>query len=160
MLARRINGGHRNSMRRDAFPRHPCGSPYPLPGSGHSVTDDARHRETFGCELKSGTTRLPRSRRADKSGYGKRKERRQRWWRRRRRRSDGCSAEQPDQGGGGSSGWLLISRASLAPRLAAECPTASGRPEGLAVPATKTVLASPRAGQLGEMSLDAKESHR
>jgi len=38
------------------------------------VTDDARHRETFGCELKSGTTRLPRSRRADKSGYGKREE--------------------------------------------------------------------------------------
>jgi len=49
----------------------------------------------------------------------------------------GCSAEQPDQGGGGSSGWLLISRASLAPRLAAECPTVPGRPEGLAVPVTK-----------------------
>ncbi|KOX70254.1 hypothetical protein WN51_05204 [Melipona quadrifasciata] len=37
----------------------------------------------------------------------------------------GYSAEQPDQGGGGSSDWLLISRASLTPRFAAECPTAS-----------------------------------
>ncbi|KOC67427.1 hypothetical protein WH47_11606, partial [Habropoda laboriosa] len=49
------------------------------------------------------------------------------------------SAEQPDQGGGGSSDWLLISRASLTPRFAAECPTASGHPKGLLVPATKTI---------------------
>lgn len=49
------------------------------------------------------------------------------------------SAEQPDQGGGGSSDWLLISRASLTPRFAAECPTASGHPEGLLVPVTKTI---------------------
>lgn len=53
------------------------------------------------------------------------------------------SAERPDQGGGGSSDWLLISRASLTPppppRFAAECPTASGHPEGLLVPATKTI---------------------
>jgi len=47
----------------------------PLPPfPGHSVTDDARYRETFDCELKSGTTRLPRSCRADKSGYGRREE--------------------------------------------------------------------------------------
>lgn len=51
----------------------------------------------------------------------------------------GHSAEQPDQGGGGSSDWLLISRASLTPRFAAECPTASGHPKGLLVPATKTI---------------------
>ncbi|KAK9308692.1 hypothetical protein QLX08_001414 [Tetragonisca angustula] len=51
----------------------------------------------------------------------------------------GYSAEQPDQGGGGSSDWLLISRASLTPRFAAECPTASGHPKGLLVPATKTI---------------------
>lgn len=54
----------------------------------------------------------------------------------------GYSAERPDQGGGGSSDWLLISRASLTPspsRFAAECPTASGHPEGLLVPATKTI---------------------
>ncbi|KYN32496.1 hypothetical protein ALC56_13354, partial [Trachymyrmex septentrionalis] len=64
------------------------------------------------------------------------------------------SAEQPDQGGGGSSGWLLISRVSLAPRLAAECPTAPGHPEGPAVPATKTTLAFPRAEQFRKKSLN------
>ncbi|EGI61917.1 hypothetical protein G5I_09820 [Acromyrmex echinatior] len=67
---------------------------------------------------------------------------------------DTTTAEQPDQGGGGSSGWLLISRASLAPRLAAECPTAPGHPEGPVVPATKTTLVFPRAEQFREKSLN------